>query len=155
MANKRSTITMTDDEVAAYLDTQRILNVATIGPSGHPHMVAMWYAVMDGKVVFWTFAKSQKVLNLRRDPKMTGLIESGDTYNELKGLELVGSGRLVDDYDQILAIGKAVGVRYNGEGVLSAEALPFLEAQARKRIGVVFDVERTVSWDHSKLGNAY
>lgn len=81
--------------------------------------------------MFWTFAKSQKVLNLRRDPKMTGWIESGDTYNELRGLELVGSGRLVDDYDQTLAIGKAVGVRYNGEGVLSAEALPFLEAQAR------------------------
>lgn len=155
MANKRSSITMTDEEIAAYLDSQRTLNVATIGPSGHPHVVAMWYAVVEGKVVFWTFAKSQKVLNLRRDPKMTALIESGDTYNELKGLELVGTGRLVEDYEAILAIGKAVGVRYNGEGVLSAEALPFLEAQARKRIGVVLDVERTVSWDHTKLGNAY
>ena len=155
MANKRSSITMTDEEIAAYLDSQRTLNVATIGPSGHPHVVAMWYAVVEGKVVFWTFAKSQKVLNLRRDPKMTALIESGDTYNELKGLELVGTGRLVEDYEAILAIGKTVGVRYNGEGVLSAEALPFLEAQARKRIGVVLDVERTVSWDHTKLGNAY
>lgn len=146
---------MTDEEVAAFIEAARACTMATIGSDGRPHLVAMWYAVIDGKVVFWTFAKSQKVLNLRRDPKMTGLIESGDTYNELRGLELVGSGRLVDDYDQTLAIGKAVGVRYNGEGVLSAEALPFLEAQARKRIGVVFDVERTVSWDHSKLGNAY
>jgi len=141
--------------VTAYLDTQKVLNVATIGPSGHPHLVAMWYAVIDGKVCFWTFAKSQKVLNLRRNPKMTGLIESGETYNELRGLELVGTGRLVDDFEQVLNIGKTVGVRYNGEGAISDAALPFLEAQARKRIGVIFDVEDTVSWDHSKLGGGY
>lgn len=155
MASQRSTISMTADEVTAYLDTQRILNIATIGPNGFPHVVAMWYAVVDGKVVFWTFAKSQKVLNLRRDTKMTGLIESGETYNELQGVELVGHGRLIDDFEQTLAIGKAVGVRYNGEGVLSEAALPFLEAQARKRIGIAFDVEQVVSWDHRKLGGTY
>lgn len=155
MANKRGSISMTPDEVSAYLDTQKVLNVATIGPSGYPHLVAMWYAVIDGKVAFWTFAKSQKVMNLRRDPKMTGLIESGETYNELRGLELVGTGRLVDDFDQVLNIGKTVGVRYNGEGAISDAALPFLEAQARKRIGVIFDVDDIVSWDHSKLGGGY
>ena len=155
MPSRRSNITMTAAEIDAFLDEQRVLNVATIGVTGHPHLVAMWYAVRDGKVVFWTFAKSQKVVNLRRDPKMTGLVEAGDTYNELRGVELVGVARLVEDYDEILEIGKQVGVRYNGEGVLSGAALPFLEAQARKRIGVVFDVERTVSWDHTKLGGAY
>ena len=146
---------MTPSELEAYLDEQRILNVATIGPSGHPHLVAMWYAVRDGKIVFWTFGKSQKILNLRRDPKMTGLVESGDSYNELRGVELVGTGRIVEDADEILAIGKLVGVRYNGEGALSDAALPFLEAQAKKRLGVVFEVERTASWDHRKLGGAY
>jgi PPOX class probable F420-dependent enzyme len=155
MPSRRSNITMTAAEIDAFLDEQRILNVATIGVTGHPHLVAMWYAVRDGKVVFWTFAKSQKVVNLRRDPKMTGLVEAGDTYNELRGVELIGAARLVEDYDEILEIGKQVGVRYNGEGVLSGAALPFLEAQAKKRIGVVFDVERTVSWDHTKLGGAY
>ena len=155
MPSRRSNITMTAAEIDAFLDEQRVLNVATIGVTGHPHLVAMWYAVRDGKVVFWTFAKSQKVVNLRRDPKMTGLVEAGDTYNELRGVELIGAARLVEDYDEILEIGKQVGVRYNGEGVLSGAALPFLEAQARKRIGVVFDVERTVSWDHTKLGGAY
>ena len=155
MASKRSSITMTDDEVRAYLAEQTVLNVATIGPSGHPHVVAMWYTLIDDKVTFWTFGKSQKIVNLRRDPKMTGLVESGDRYEELKGVELVGSGRVVDDYDEVLAIGKAVGVKYNGEGVLSDAALPFLEAQARKRLGVVFDIERVVSWDHTKLAGAY
>jgi general stress protein 26 len=155
MASKRSKITMTDDEVQAYLESERVLNVATIGPTGHPHLVAMWYAIVDGKPVFWTFAKSQKIVNLRRDSKMTGLVESGDSYDQLRGVELRGSGTIVEDYEAILEIGKAVGVKYNGPSVLSEAGLPFLEAQATKRLGVVFEVDHIVSWDHTKLGGAY
>jgi len=146
---------MSGDEIAAYLADQKILNVATIGPSGHPHLVAMWYEVIDGQLSFWTFGKSQKIANLRRDPKMTGLIESGEAYNELRGVELIGAGRIIDDEARVLAIGKAVAVKYNGPNAISEAALPFIEAQARKRLGVVFEIERTVSWDHTKLGGSY
>jgi hypothetical protein len=111
----------------------------------------MWYALIDGKVQFWTFAKSQKIVNLRRDPKMTGLVESGDTYNELKGVELVGSGRIIDDYERILQLGKELAVRYNGPAALGDEMLPFIEGQARKRLAVEFEVDQVVSWDHSKI----
>ncbi|MFM7756274.1 MAG: pyridoxamine 5'-phosphate oxidase family protein [Actinomycetota bacterium] len=155
MANKRASITMTETEIAAYLADQTILNVASIGPSGHPHLVAMWYVVMNGETVFWTFGKSQKVLNLKRNPKITGLIESGDSYDQLKGLEIVGTARLIEDYDTILSIGKAVGLKYNGEGAISDAARPFLEAQAKKRIGIAIEVERYVSWDHTKMGGGY
>jgi general stress protein 26 len=155
MASRRSQITMSGDEIAAYLADQKILNVATIGPSGHPHLVAMWYEVIDGQLSFWTFGKSQKIANLRRDPKMTGLIESGEAYNELRGVELIGAGRIIDDEARVLAIGKAVAVKYNGPNAISEAALPFIEAQARKRLGVVFEIERTVSWDHTKLGGSY
>ena len=155
MANKRSSITMTEAEIAAYLETRTILNIASIGPTGHPHLVAMWYEVMDGKVTFWTFGKSQKIVNLRRNNKITGLIESGDAYEELKGLEIVGTATIIEDYDKILAIGKAVGLKYNGEGAISDAALPFLEAQAKKRLGIQIEVENIVSWDHSKIGGGY
>ncbi|MFM7687092.1 MAG: pyridoxamine 5'-phosphate oxidase family protein [Actinomycetota bacterium] len=155
MASKRTQISMSDDEVRAYLEEQKILNVATIGPSGHPHVVAMWYAFVDDALCFWTFGKSQKVVNLRRDPKMTGLVESGDAYNELKGVELVGTGELIEDFDSVLAIGLAVAVRYNGPAAVSEAALPFIEAQARKRVVVRFRIERAVSWDHGKLGGSY
>jgi PPOX class probable F420-dependent enzyme len=156
MPSRRELIVMTEAEVGAYLDEQRVLNVATNGPSGHPHVVAMWFAMVDGRPSFWTFGKSQKVVNLRRDPRITGLIESGDSYNELKGVELVGTARIVEDPDGILAIGRAVAAKYQGaEAAASPEVLAFLEAQARKRVGVVLDVERTVSWDHTKLAGAY
>jgi hypothetical protein len=155
MASKRSRITMTDDEVRAYLESERILNVATNGPTGHPHVVAMWFALVDGKPVFWTYGKSQKIANLRRDAKMTGLIESGGAYDQLRGVELRGRGTIVDDYEAVLEIGKAVGVKYNGPSALDEAALPFFEAQATKRVGVVFEIDHIASWDHTKLGGTY
>ena len=90
-----------------------------------------------------------------RDAKMTGLVESGETYNELRGVELVGTGEIVDDYEKVLSIGKAVAVRYNGEAAISDAALPFIEAQAHKRLGVIFRVDSVVSWDHTKLSGGY
>jgi len=155
MANRRDAIKMSPEEVDDFLAGRHVMNVATIGQDGRPHLVAMWYGFLDGKPAFWTFGKAQKVVNLRRDPRVTCLVEDGDTYDQLRGVELVATGRIVEDYDSVLEIGKSVGVRYNGEVALSEAALPFLEAQARKRVGVVLDVERVVSWDHRKLGGGY
>ena len=147
---------MTDDERNVFLDEQRVLNVATIGPTGHPHLVAMWYAMLDGRPSFWTFGKSQKIVNLHRDPRITALVESGDAYSELRGVELVGTARIVEDFDAIVAIGRAVAAKYQGpEAASSPEVLAFLEGQARKRVGVVIDVDRVVSWDHTKLAGTY
>jgi PPOX class probable F420-dependent enzyme len=155
MAGRRDLIKMTEAEVAAYLVEQCVLNVATIGPTGQPHVVAMWFAMVDGKPAFWTSAKSQKVLNLRRDPRITALVESGDTYAELRGVELLGTARLVEDFDEVMAVGREVGLKYQGDVVLTENAAAFLAAQARKRLAVIIDVERVVSWDHTKLEGGY
>ncbi len=148
-------ITMTDDEVQAYLEEQRILNVATIGPTGHPHLVAMWYVVREGRPTFWTFAKSQKVVNIRRDARISALVESGDTYGELRGVEMRGAARLIEDADEILEIGRAVALKYTGPAGVSDEAMPFLEQQAAKRVGIRIEIDHVVSWDHTKLGGRY
>jgi nitroimidazol reductase NimA-like FMN-containing flavoprotein (pyridoxamine 5'-phosphate oxidase superfamily) len=153
MPSRRSTITMTDAEVTSFLEEQRVLNVATIGPTGHPHVVAMWYVLLDDKPAFWTFGKSQKIINIRRDPKITGLVESGGSYNELRGVELVGSARLLEGYEAIRDLGIRVATKY--QAAPNDVAMPYIEKQAQKRIGVVIDVDRVVSWDHTKLGGAY
>ena len=153
--SRRDQIRMTDEEVDAFIHERRTMNVATFNHDGSIHLVAMWYGFLDGKVAFWTFAKSQKILNLRRSPLLSALAEEGMTYATLKGVELVGQGRLVEDRDQILAIGLSVAERHNGPAAASAEARPFLEAQAAKRLGVVIDVDKVVSWDHTKLDGAY
>jgi hypothetical protein len=115
----------------------------------------MWFTLLDGKPAFWTFARSQKIVNIRRDDKISGLVESGDSYTQLKGVEMTGRARVIEDRDQIFAIGKAVAVKYSGPTALDADSLPFIEAQVSKRLGVVIDVERWVSWDHTKLGGVY
>jgi len=151
MAKRRNEVAMTEDEVAAFLDEQRILNVATNGPTGHPHLVAMWFVMIDGSPTFWTFARSQKVVNIRRDPKITALVESGDSYGELRGVELEGTARSIDAYDQVLDIGTRVAEKYNGPEATSGPAMAFIEKQAHKRIGIAIDVQRTASWDHRKI----
>lgn len=155
MASKRSQIEMSEAEVAAYLDEVRVMNIATNSPTGHPHLVAMWYAMLDGKPAFWTFGKSQKIMNIRRDPRITALVESGQQYSELRGVELVGIARIVEDVDEIVRIGATVAERYNGPVAVSEPGMQFIRKQAEKRLGVVIDVSKIVSWDHTKLGGTY
>jgi hypothetical protein len=108
---------------------------------------------MDEAPAFWTYAKSQKIANLRRDPRITCLVEAGETYEELKGVELVGTAELVEGRDAVLAIGRSVFERYTGPWDDSVG--PGLEQVGAKRVGVKVRVERVVSWDHGKLGGTY
>jgi PPOX class probable F420-dependent enzyme len=144
---------MTDDEVREYLDGRHTMNVASYNHDGTIHLVAMWYAVLDGDPVFWTYGRSQKILNLQRDPRITLLVETGDEYAELMGVELVGQAEVLTEHDDIMAIGEAVYERYFGE--VTEEVRPFVEMTGAKRFGVRVKVDRVVSWDHKKLEGAY
>lgn len=144
---------MTPEEVDAFLHDGRIMNVATIGVDGRPHLAAMWYAFLDGAPAFWTYGKSQKIVNLRRDPRITCLVETGEAYSELRGAELVGTATILEDRDAVMAVGRAVYERYTGP--FSETALPGLEQMGAKRVAVRIDVERVVSWDHTKLAGTY
>lgn len=148
--NQRSQITMGPDEVARFLEEQRVINIATIGPSGVPHLVAMWYAVIDGDLWFETKAKSQKVVNLRRDPRISCLVEAGHTYDTLRGVELEGTAEIVEDADALWQVGVSIWERYNGP--YSEEVKPLVEVMLNKRVAVRVRAERTRTWDHRKLG---
>ncbi|HET6771966.1 MAG TPA: PPOX class F420-dependent oxidoreductase [Acidimicrobiales bacterium] len=147
--NQRAQITMTDDEVAAFVERGRTATMATVGPTGAPHVVAMWYAVIDGQIWFETKAKSQKAQNLRRDDRITCMIEDGLTYDTLRGVSIEGRGVIVDDPEQLWNIGVSVWERYTGP--YTDEARPLVETMLTKRIAVRLDAERVRSWDHTKL----
>jgi PPOX class probable F420-dependent enzyme len=148
--NQRSQITMSDEDIAAYIEERRTVTMATVGPNGFPHLVAMWYGVVDGKIWFETKAKSQKVQNLRRDDRITCMLEDGLTYNELRGVSIEGRGVIVDDPDALWKVGVSVWERYNGP--YTEEAKPLVEFMLHKRVAVRVDPERVRSWDHHKLG---
>jgi len=99
--SQRDQIRMTEQEVARFLEQGRTLSVATINPDGAPHLVAMWYALIDGKICMWMYAKSQKALNLRRDPRITCMMEAGATYGELRGVQMRGQATLVEEVARV------------------------------------------------------
>ena len=144
---------MTDQEVLDFLHERHTMNVASIGRDGRPHLVAMWYGFFDGAPAFWTYGKSQKVVNLRRDPRLTCLVEEGSAYKELVGVELIGTGTIIESREEVLAVGRSVYERYTRPYTDSAAAA--LEATGAKRVAVRVEVEDVVSWDHRKLGGKY
>ncbi|MCU1452410.1 MAG: class probable F420-dependent enzyme [Acidimicrobiales bacterium] len=152
--SRRDLIRMTDDEVQQFLHGRHTMNVATFNHDGSIHLVAMWYGFVDGDPMFETFAKSQKVQNLRRDPRVTVLIEDGDSYEELRGLELVGTAEIVEDPEQIILAAKSVLERYHDISD-PADIEAAAKLMANKRVGVRIHAERVVSWDHRKLAGGY
>ena len=131
--------------------------VSTIGPRGWPHSMPMWFCVRDGEIWVWTYAKSQKVRNLERDPRATLLVETGETYTELRGIQIEAEAELVRDTGRVAEFGRELAVRYT-EGIESIDdddAAAALEAQAAKRVAIRFSPVRTATWDHRKLGGTY
>ncbi len=150
MANQRGQVQMDAAEVDAFLTEQRSSTVATIGKDGAVHLVAMWYAWLDGHVYLETKAKSQKVVNLRRDPRMSFLVENGHTYDQLRGVALEGTGVVLEDEQLVWDVCVNVFERYNAP--YTEEMRPFVEVMARNRVVVRLDADRVRSWDHRKLG---
>jgi PPOX class probable F420-dependent enzyme len=150
LANQRAQVVMADHEVWEFLRQQRSSTVATYGPQGQIHLVGMWYAVLDGQIWIETKAKAQKVVNLRRDPRMSFLVEAGDTYDQLRGVSLEGRGVVIEDPRVVWDVCVEVFRRYHGE--YTDEMAPFVEVMAKNRVAVRLDADRTRSWDHRKLG---
>ena len=152
--SRRDLIKMTDDEVDEFLHGRHTMNVATIGKDGRPHLVAMWYGFTpDGALAWWTYGKSQKVLNLQRDPRITCLVETGDSYDKLRGVEIVGTGVILEDREDVMAVGRSVFERYTGPWSDAAEG--GVAQMGAKRVAVKIEVEKMVTWDHTKLGGVY
>jgi general stress protein 26 len=152
--NRRSQIAMTEDEVASFLDAQKVMACATHGVTGWPHVVPLWYVLRDGQVWGWTYAKSQKARNLERDARATLELEAGDRYEELRGVMIEANTVLHRDHDTVVELGREIFERY-GMGALGGAFMEIVRAQAPKRVGLQFVPARVVSWDHRKLGGGY
>jgi PPOX class probable F420-dependent enzyme len=146
---------MTSEEANAFLTDRHTMNLATYNHDGTIHLVAMWYGFLaDGTIGFETFERSQKVKNLRRDERVTALVEDGDSYPTLQGVELVGHMEITDDHDTLLAIAVSVLERYHPE-VAEGDRSAVAEMVINKRVALLLRPERTVTWDHHKLEGSY
>ena len=146
---QRDKVAMTADEVAAFLAGSRKLQLATINQDGTPHLVAMYYVLLDGRIAFWTYRASQKARNLARDPRVTCLVEAGEQYFDLRGVQVQGAVRTVEDPAAVLEIGRRIAAVM--AGVHDGLADDYVEHTARKRLGYVVEPARVISWDRAKL----
>src|SRR5215208_3145195 len=148
--SRRDEIGMSDDEVRAFLEEQKVMTIGTIGPNGRPHLMALWYVPEGIGMTGWTYAKSQKAKNLERDPHATIQVETGVQYHDLRGVMMECDVEMDRDAKPY---GLALFERY--AGTLDDSVTAMVEKQAPKRVGLRFKPTRVVSWDHSKLGGAY
>jgi PPOX class probable F420-dependent enzyme len=152
--SRRDQIRMNEEEVLAFLDDQRTVVCATNGREGRPHLMPLWYVVRDGRLWSWTYAKSQKVRNLERDPRATLQVEAGVEYEVLRGVMLETDVTIHRETGDVAALGVEIFTRYTG-GELADDVREMVLGQATKRVAMEF-VERTrVTWDHRKLGGTY
>ena len=153
----RASIALTDAELADFLASHVKVQVAVNGHDGTPHLTTLFYVVDDGRIAFWTYARSQKIRNLERDPRIACLVEDGDDYAELRGASVTGRAEIVRDHDRILQIGSAVVTamtRVESFEVLGDLGRMEVERQATKRVAVVVHPEKVASWDHRKMGGS-
>jgi len=153
--SRRAQIQLTPEEVDEFLAEQRVVVVATIGRDGWPHLMPLWYVVREGELWGWTYAKSQKVRNLERDDRVTLQIETGDAYQELRGVMIKARCELHRDIETVAGVGESLAGKYSGLDSVGPEAREVFRKQAAKRVALQFHPVETATWDHRKLGGVY
>jgi len=148
--SRRAEIAMAGDEVAAFIASRQVMTCATQGRDGWPHLMPLWFVVRDGECWAWTYAKSQKVRNLERDPRCTLQFEAGEAYNELRGVMLKCDCVIHRELETVSALGEEIARRYGGADLDDA-ARAYVARQAAKRVAMQFQPRETASWDHRKL----
>jgi PPOX class probable F420-dependent enzyme len=156
MPSRRAEIALDPDDQLRLVESERVVAVASLGRQGWPHLMPLWYVPRDGEVWIYTYAKSQKVRNLERDPRAALLIETGHAYSELRGVQIEAEAEIHRDHEVVFELAKELTLRYaEGISAIEGDAAAALAAQARKRVAVHFRPVRVASWDHRKLGGTY
>jgi len=152
MANVRAAIQLSSHEQREFFETAKTVIMATHNHDGYPHMVPMWFSMIEGLVSMHTYRTSQKVRNIERDPRGSVLVEDGTEYDKLRGIFVRGRFEIRDDQELCYRIAVASAKKY--QGLDEETAGPALRHYIRKRVALVFHPEKASSWDHGKIGSA-
>lgn len=150
MAKQRDRIRMTDEEVEAFLESSKSLIVATLDKEGAPHLTTLWFALSDGAILFETYGASQKVINLRRDPRISVMCEQGETYDQLRGVSIRGIAEIVDSGPRLASL-MAIIIDRSFPGQSPEKLAAHVADMIRKRVVVIVRPQKVMSWDHRKL----
>lgn len=152
--SQRDTVKLNEQETESLLTQNLKVQIATVDTDGAPHLTTLFYVLEEGRIAFWTYARSQKIRNLERDPRVSALVEDGTDYFELRGVSIRGRARIVRDPQEVFAIGSRVACRMSGVASLDdlgEFGIAQVRKQATKRVAVVIDADEVASWDHRKM----
>jgi len=149
----RDKIKMSNEEIATFLQNQISIQIGTINKDGSPHLTTMWYFFDNKSFIFHTYTKSQKIINLQRDSRITVLTEAGSRYSDLKGIIVYGNAEIIngkDSLEEVIRYMEIVGEKYvkDEEG---AQYIEGMKLQAPKRSVVIVKPSKFISWDHTKI----
>ncbi len=158
MAPLSKELALTDEQLDELLTTAWNMRIATIGPGTRINVTPLWFGWGNGKIYF--YCRGQKVVNLRRSPVATVLVDRNDRFPELQGAMFQGQAIVLDDSaaedaDPHLGEVRAhMGRKYaggHGEPVGGEPVLNSTSARGRSWRWVVVVPERVVTWDNHKL----
>ena len=150
MAKSRDAVRMSEAEISAFLAEAHSLQVATLGKDGAPHLTTVWFAVHEGAILFETYGKSQKVVNLQRDPRIAVLVEDGRTYDQLRGVSINGTAEVIEDNPERTALMRVlVDNHFPGQPAKPLDEMA--SRMAEKRVVIRVKPDKIMSWDHRKL----
>jgi PPOX class probable F420-dependent enzyme len=148
--NRRQQIQLTAAEQAEFLQQPHKAALATIDKDGFPHVVAMGYLAKDGVIYMTSYGKAQKVLNLRRNPKVGVMIETGQSYAEFRGVMIRGVCEIIEEPEAVARTMRELAGN-QPEGAAPGAAA----SSAPKRVVLKITPHKVASWDHTKLGGKY
>ena len=146
---ERPDIRLTPEEQATFLKEHRKGALATLDRDGFPHVVAMNFCVRDGAFWMTSYGKAQKVLNVRRDPKVALMVETGGTYAELRGVMVRGLCEILEGADAVSQVFAWMAEDRKEPRPAGASR------SAPKRVVMKIVPLKTFTWDHSKLAGRY
>lgn len=152
--SQRDKVKLTEQETQEFLALNMKVQIASLERDGAPHLSTLFYVLEQGRIAFWTYARSQKIVNLERDPRVSALVEDGTDYFELRGVSIQGTARIVRDADELFAIGSRVACRMAGVERLEdlgEFGMAQVRKQATKRVAVVIEPDTVATWDHRKM----
>jgi PPOX class probable F420-dependent enzyme len=151
--SRRTAIQMPEDAIEAYLRSRQFMAVATHGPRGWPHLVTVRYGWRGDDLAFQGYSKSQKIVNLRRDPRLTCLVEDAMDYHQIKGVQIEATAELIEDPAVALEVMRTSLL--HAPKAMNGTSVDSLESISGKRTVVIIRRNRMLSWDHARLEGGY
>jgi PPOX class probable F420-dependent enzyme len=125
--------------------------LTTLRANGSPVTLPTWFAVLDRTICLFTPSGTKKVLRIRRDPRASFLVESGERWAELRAVHVSGHVEIVEDADAKARITQALDEKYAAFRSANQMSQATTDYYANRTFLRLVPEPRMLTWDNSRL----